>query len=389
MFMAGALQSLLTMAFWLWELGGSRAGLYAPPSWPLPPVWAHAASMIFGLFPFFICGFLMTALPKWVGGPPVAARAYLPAFFMMSSGWLLFYLALLAPAFSGWTGASLVPVAVGWGWALRALVGTARQGVNVGKQHAWAALTANALGIAGLLAFAVGLYLVDSDWVRVGIETGVWCAVLPVFFIVSHRMLPFFSSTVIPRYRIYRPLPVLWLMLGCFAVHALAAMTGTQRYFWPVDLFAAGLAFFLSWKWQVQRSFAVPLLAMHHVATLWLGTALALYAAQGAAAGSGTLHLGLAPLHALTVGYFASMLIGMATRVTLGHSGRTVVTDRWNWGLFWLFQCVVGLRLAAEFFVWSGPGNLLWLAGLGWFAVFALWCRIHVPMYLKTPGDAP
>ena len=38
--------------------------------------------------------------------------------------------------------------------------------------------------------------------------------------------------------------------------------------------------------------------------------------------------LGQAPLHALTLGFFASMLLGMAARVTMGHSGRPVAAGK-------------------------------------------------------------
>jgi uncharacterized protein involved in response to NO len=384
MFLAGALQSVLTVALWSVDLGARYAGLYTPLAWPLPPLWMHSLVMIYGLFSFFVFGFLMTALPKWVGGAALTQRLYLPPFLLLVAGWGTFYLALIVPVPILY---SLLLIAAGWGWGVCSLVQVAYRGANTGKHHAWAVLTALGMGVPGVLAFAMGIERGDAGWVRIAIELGVWCSVLPVFFIVSHRMLPFFSSTVIPRYTIYRSLPVLWVMLGCFAAHALGSIFNLRSFLWPLDALAAGLAFFVSWKWQVHRSFVVPLLAMHHVATLWLGVGLALYAGQGALAAFGFVWGGLAPLHALTIGYFASMLLGMATRVTLGHSGRTLDTDRWTWGLFWAFQGVVVLRLAGEFLLWSGPGNLVWLASIGWLLVFGLWCRIHLPFYLKPRPD--
>lgn len=384
MFMAGAVQSILTIALWSFDLGARYAGLYAPLAWPLPPVWLHSLLMIYGLFSFFVFGFLMTALPKWVGASPLTPRRYLPPFLLLVAGWGIFYLALIVPL------PILLPlflIAGGWAWGVWSLVQTARSGPNRGKQHAWAVLGALGMGVPGILAFAVGIERGEAAWVHAAIEIGVWCSVLPVFFIVSHRMLPFFSSTVIPRYKIYRSMPVLWVMLGCFVVHALGNILDLRNLLWPVDALAAGLAFFLSWKWQVHRSFLVPLLAMHHVATLWLGIGLALYAGQAALAAFGMAWGGLAPLHALTIGYFASMLLGMATRVTLGHSGRTLGTDRLIWGLFWMLQAVVVLRLAGEFLYLHGAANLVWLASLGWLLVFGLWCRIHLPYYLKPRPD--
>lgn len=388
MFMAGALQSLFTVLLWSIDLGARHAGLYAPVPWPafhsFPPVWLHSLLMIYGVFPFFIFGFLMTALPKWVGARALAGRAYLPPFLLLVAGWCGFYLALLLPVLLPST---LLLVAAGWSWGCWSLLKAVRSGTNLDKAHAWAVLTAFALGAAGLLVFAAGLQWSAMSGVRVGIEIGVWGTLLPIFLIVSHRMLPFFSSTVIPRYTIYRSMPILWVMLFCFSLHVVGSIFDCRNYLWPADALAAGLAFFLSWKWQAQRSFAVPLLAMHHVATLWLGAGLSLYAVQGLLAMFGVAWGGLAPLHVLTLGYFASMLLGMATRLTLGHSGRAVTADRTTWLLFWGFELVVVLRLAGEFVVWSGLGNLVWLASIGWLMVFAQWCRIYLPFYLKPRPD--
>ena len=384
MFMAGAVQSLLTVALWSVDLGARHAGLYAPVPWPVPAIWLHSLLMIYGLFSFFFFGFLMTALPKWVGAAALSSRRYLPPFLLLVAGWSGFYLALILPALRL---LSLLLVIAGWGWGWWSLMQAARSGSNPAKTHAWSVLAALGLGVPGLLAFTVGLQWSDAFWVRVAIEIGLWCCLLPVFFTVSHRMLPFFSSTVIPRYTIYRSMPVLWVLLACFALHAVGNILDVRNLLWPADLLASGLATFLSWKWQVRRSFLMPLLAMHHVATLWLGTGFALFSVQGALSMFGIDWGGLVPLHALTIGYFASMLLGMATRVTLGHSGRTVSTDRWTWGLFWAFQGVVVLRLAGDFVLWQGPFNLVWLASLGWLLVFGIWCRFHLPFYVKARPD--
>ena len=73
MFFAGTVQGLLAMGWWLLDLA-ARAGLGLPQmAWPLPPQWVHAMLMLFGFFPFFMFGFLMTAGPRWVGAAPVPA----------------------------------------------------------------------------------------------------------------------------------------------------------------------------------------------------------------------------------------------------------------------------------------------------------------------------
>jgi len=244
------------------------------------------------------------------------------------------------------------------------------------------------LGLIALVCYALGLLLPSAALVRAGIELGLWGCLLPVFFIVSHRMLPFFTGAVLKNYVMYRPMPLLWLILACFLAHGLLSLAGWSGALWLPDAVAAAVVFHFSWKWQLRRAFAAPMVAMLHGATLWLGLGLALYAVQSLVVATGGHFGGLAPLHALSIGYCASMLLGMVTRVTLGHSGRNIAMgDETTWPLFWLFQSVPLLRMAGEFLVLPGVANLSWLAALAWLLVFALWVRRHAWMYLQPRPD--
>ena len=80
-FFAGAIQALLTMLLWAGLLAGRMAGV--APDLPLPAGWLHGGLMMFGLFPFFVTGFTLTAVPNWLGERGVAREAYLPAFALM------------------------------------------------------------------------------------------------------------------------------------------------------------------------------------------------------------------------------------------------------------------------------------------------------------------
>ena len=58
MFLAGAVQGLAVIAWWLTELIGRYTSAWVPPPWAIPAIWAHGFLMIYGFFPFFIFGFL-------------------------------------------------------------------------------------------------------------------------------------------------------------------------------------------------------------------------------------------------------------------------------------------------------------------------------------------
>lgn len=383
MFLAGATQGVLTMLWWAFDLAGRHAQLHAVSSWPLPAPWIHAMLMTLGFFPFFIFGFVMTAGPRWQGAAPVAARAYLSAFALMGAGWLGFYAALWLPQL-------LLPalglVLAGWCAGLPALWRVARTPSNE-QTHILAVVGGLTFGAALLAAF-LGYAGGGPAWLaQIAVQGGVWFFLLPVFTALCHRMIPFFSSAVLPNYRVVRPLWALHALLACYGVHGALVLSGLPQWTWLADLPAALIALSLTVAWQLPRTLAVRLLAVLHIAFAWLGFALALHAAQSLLLFFEAGSLGLAPLHALTLGFFASAVVGMVTRVTLGHSGRPLSADTAVWAIFWGMQGVAGVRLAAEFVQLSGAANLSFLAALGWLAVFGAWYAKFAPIYVQPRPD--
>jgi uncharacterized protein involved in response to NO len=141
-------------------------------------------------------------------------------------------------------------------------------------------------------------------------------------------------------------------------------LSGSQA---AVEAGAGVLLLWLACRWGLVQSLKIRLLAMLHAGFAWLGVALLLAAvshAQMAASGD-TLSLGLAPLHALTMGYLGATLLAMATRVAAGHSGRPLAADDVAWALYWTLQTAAVLRVAAA--LWPAATTPLTLAAaLAW-----------------------
>jgi len=206
-------------------------------------------------------------------------------------------------------------------------------------------------------------------------------------------MIPFFSSRVLENYVLIRPYWILWLMLFCSAGHGVIQLwQATSSYSWIPDLTLAACAVYLSFTWGLLRSFRVHLLAVLHIAFAWLGLAMLLYGAQSLVlfiSGGNSWIFGLAPLHTLAIGYFAGMVLGMASRVTLGHSGRPLVLDEFTWRLFLGFQAATILRILPDIVavfvpvkLSMAPGLYL-LAGLIWLICFTLWAIRFGPIYWR------
>ena len=111
LFFLGVCQAVLVMIWWTVELFG-RLGLWRLPPTVLPPAVVHQYLMLYGLFPFFVFGFLFTVYPRWMSAPVVPPARYVPVFLLLAGGVGLFYpglftsLAVLALAvglmFAGW-----------------------------------------------------------------------------------------------------------------------------------------------------------------------------------------------------------------------------------------------------------------------------------------------
>jgi uncharacterized protein involved in response to NO len=387
MFLAGTVQALAVMLFWSLELGGRYLGLWPAPAWPLlevfPPPVLHALLLSCGVFPFFMFGFILTAGPRWQGAGELSQRDFVPAFVMLACGWLLVWAALLLPQLLV---AGLVLALAGWVAVALLLSGLARHRATDREHIGFVALAAW-LGVAAMGAFAVFAAGTALPWARLGISLAVWGFLLPVFLAVAHRMLPFFTSSTVRGYVVYRPPWAMRSLIALSFVHGGLAFFELFEWLWLADLPAAFVAVRLTWLWWCRAALANRMLSVLHVAFAWLGVAFALFTVQSLLWKSVPGFLGQAPLHALTLGFFASMLIGMASRVTMGHSGRPVAADDAMWRAFCMMQAAAAVRVAGELPALPGVHVLIWLSSLLWLGAFGLWAWRFASAFWRPRAD--
>jgi len=385
LFLAGTVAVLLTMIWWTLELAALRFGWMRWPQPTIPPVWGHAMLIQYGLFPLFMFGFLMTTFPRWMDGPPVPPRRYLPVAGGVLGGYVLGTLGLLGLPLLLKLG--LVVMLGGYLAGVGTLAGVLAKAADRNR-HGWSCLAAFGVGTLGLVLFLVWLLIpgVSPDVGWLAVKLGTFGFLLPVYFTVCHRMLPFFSKNMVAGYAMWRPawsLPVVWALL---LAHVLLDWAGLPQWLWLCDLPLAAVfaAHWLMWKpWRCLRP---GLLGVLHIAFTWLPVAFVLFCVQDLAlAIGGRAVLGLAPLHALAIGFFGSMLVAMVTRVTHGHSGRPLQMHPVPWLCFVLLQGVAFVRIRAEL----GGDRYLWLviAGAGWLLAFLPWVLRSAWIYLTPRTD--
>lgn len=383
MFFAGATAVLASMLWWACFLAAGYVGHAFPPA-PVPAGWAHAVFTQYGMLPAFMFGFLLTVFPRWTGQPELKRRHYVPVFAGVFLGYVLAQIGLLnlRPLLL----AGLALMLGGWIAALAALGGVLwRNGAQ--DRHAASCFAALVLGLCGLAAF--GAFALGAPWqfAFVAIKLGTFGLLLPIYFTVCHRMVPFFNMNVVrERYRAFRPgwsLPLVWVLL---LAHLALDLTHRQDRLWLADAPLAVVFAVHAIGWQPWKCMKPGLLAALHLAFAWLPLAFALYALQSLLAflDFGFL-LGRAPVHALTIGFFGSMLVAMVTRVTQGHSGRPLEMGRTAWLTFALLQLVAIVRIGAE--LSTHAQAWLVVAALGWLVAFAPWVLRSLWIYLTPRAD--
>jgi uncharacterized protein involved in response to NO len=380
MFFAGAAAVLVSMLWWACFLGAGYFG-HAFPAPAVPAGWAHAVFTQYGMLACFIFGFLLTVFPRWMGQPPLQRRQYVPVFVGMFGGYLLAHVGLL-----GMRSLLIAGIALmlgGWAAALVAL-GRVLARNRGHDRHALSCYSALVLGVCGLSAFFAFVLGAPSPFALVAIKLGTFGLLLPIFFTVCHRMIPFFSGNAVGiGYRMWKPawsLPLLWLLV---LTHLGLELAHRYDGLWLVD--APLTLFFLGhWiKWQPWKCLKPGLLTALYLAFAWLPIAFALFTVQSLIACFGhDFMLGRAPVHALTVGFFGSMLVAMVTRVTQGHSGRPLEMVAVAWLTFALLQVVALTRIVAEIVT----NTALWLviAAFGWLIAFLPWALRSLWIY-ATP----
>jgi uncharacterized protein involved in response to NO len=321
-----------------------------------------------------------------MSGPLVPRRTYVAAPVLLTAATASW----LAGAHSGPT-LQLAAVALATAGLVVALVALLRVLLDAATvvSHAIVTSIAFAIGIVCAMGFGLGLWRAEDAVLHFAVRTALWGFLLPIFFAVCHRMIPFFSQGVVTGYVPWRPTWLLVAVVSLAWVRLLAGTAGALGLLPWVDAVLFLLTAACAVRWTALRARGNPLLWTLYAAYAWLPVAMLLQLARDASYSiTGQWVLGRAPIHALGMGFFGGMLIAMVTRVTMGHSGRPLAMDRVALGCFLAVQAAALARVGSE--VAGAPAAVQWLL-LGsvalWLGAFLVWTLRHAPIYLAPRSD--
>lgn len=365
LFTACALQALVMMVLWLMYLGG--APLVGPAAWG-PVAW-HGHEMLFGFGGAAVGGFLLTAVAKWTGRPPVGGAPLVGLTLLWVAGRLL-----------GWSGVDqlvLLLLANSGYWLLLTLL-VGREILASGNRRNRIVVVALSVMTGFSVLFQLGvvdrIHLLHSQLLLLAL----------LISLIGGRITPAFTRN--------------WLLRRQQPVTRLPASFG-----WP-DRIAVGLSIgaTLAWILQLPAPLVGGLLVLAGVAQIirllrWRGLAsvaepllFALHMGYGWV-GLGFILLGLnagwqqvpvtAGVHALGVGAMGGMILAVAARAALGHTNRELKAGRLMSLSFAVIQLAALVRIAAALLP-ALSLMLLMLSGTLWLLAFALFALRYLPILL-------
>ncbi len=371
-FLAAAVDAILITLFWLAALFHGLDAL------PFPGAIWHAHEMLFGFVSAAIAGFLLTAVPNWTG----IERTHGIKLALLAGLWLLARLAL-AP----WSPVPAMVAAIvdlAFFPALAAILATPLIRAGKWRNIAFIPLLL-VLGIANLLVHLQRLDIA-TDTASLGLVFAMNVIALLVA-IIGGRIVPSFTRNGI-RWLDPDAAPKSFAPLEKMAIISLVVLTAIELMPHP-DWVAGTIAAIAAiahglrlWFWRGLATLSKPILWVLHLGYLWLVIGLALKAIWL------LTHAPFADAwrHCIGIGCFATMILAVMTRASLGHTGRPLAVSRPTIAAYWLLTAAVIARIIASFFPAWHDGALE-IAGPLWIGAFALFLFAYWPVLTRPRVD--
>lgn len=355
----------------IWLLTWS--GLLPPAGGRIVPVW-HGHDMLMGLASAAIGGFLLTAVPNWTTTRPVQGNAL--------AALCLFWIAGRLLPNAHW--ASLVADSGYWillgGLVALPIIGTRNQ------RNYKVLLALTALMLSDLLIHLGTIF--QTLWLRQAVWAQLWLVLL-LINLIGGRIIPAFTGNWLRQRSQQAPSPEALPagfsrvdLAGGLLLALFAAGLVTRQPAWmtvPAGALAAALQLFRLYRWKPWKTLSDPLVWMLHLSWAWLaaGTGLWTLAELGSIPVS-------AAIHALGMGAIASMILSVASRATLGHTGRPLRSHPLLTSAIVLLSLASILRITATF---TTGDAWLHASGMAWSLAFVLWLWRYSPLLVRPALD--
>jgi uncharacterized protein involved in response to NO len=351
-------------------------------AWPVDAValftW-HGHEMLFGFAAAAIAGFLLTAVPTWTGIKAVSGARLIFLLLLWVAGRVVSSPWMESPS----TFVQLLGVAFFPALAVTIAIPLVRT-KNTRNLPFLAVLTV--LFVADVAYQAPQFGWTTSapfDGLRLALNT-----VMLLIVIVGGRIVPAFTRNALAR--LGRPTTIRsFLALDFAAIAAVACVLVGDLFARDADLTAviAGLAAVLLGArlsfWNGLRTRDVPLLWVLHLGYGWIVVGLALKSLWLL----GNFGWAMNWMHAMTAGASGTMILGVMTRVALGHTGRALTVSGYVTASYLLITVAAVLRVWGLWFLPDLYLPVLSSSVVAWISGFGLFLLVYTPILVRPRVD--
>jgi len=370
-FLLAALFAVMAIPLWLLIYQG-----YLEPVSYLPPTIWHGHEMVFGFVVAVIAGFLLTAASNWTGrrtatgfGLAALAALWIAGRVALAAGnWLPPWVAIALDVAFLHTLAVILAIP---------LLATGN------RRNAVFPVLLVLLGVINLSIHASGIGAIDWDpsrSLRVAIDV-----VLLMIGVLGGRVIPSFTKNALPQAGVNPCAKASVLALVSLAALAVTDIATDRPAVTGSIALIAGLVNALRMRgWGSLATWRTPILWILHVGYAWLAIGLLL---RGVGELTDVIPLD-AGIHALTLGAIGSMILGMMSRVALGHTGRSIKAAPVTIAAYGLVNAAALLRVLAAitFDDTLRPASLL-CSGVLWSLAFLCFTIVYLPILTRPRAD--
>ncbi len=310
----------------------------------------HAYSMIFVIFIQFFLGFLFVVFPRFLVQADIEIKVYMNLFLLYFFASLGIFLTLIF--YSKITFIFQILMLMAQIMSFKLLYSIHKKSlVKVKEDTKWiliaffSGLIFHGLFIISNLDFSYS-YLIS----KFAINGGFYLFIFMIIFTISQRMIPFFTTSKAPEYKINKSENLLTLVFVFLALKVvlLSFDNAKLNLIADVPLFVIITKELIKWKLPF---FKVPaIMWVLFLGLYWIPTAFFISIIEGLMAFyDPSIIFEKAVMHTLALGYFITVLVGFGTRVILGHSGSTPHANNFAIFIFIAIQIVTIFRIFTSF----------------------------------------
>lgn len=311
-----------------------------------PLIVYHAYSLIFVVFIQFFLGFLFVVFPKFLMQSEIASKDYMRLFFIYFIASLGIFLSLIF--YSKVTIIFQILLLVAQILSFKLLYNIHKKSVIKVKEDTKWILISLFIGLISHFIFLVAsLDFVNSYFFsKLAINSGFYLFLFMIIFIVSQRMIPFFTTAKVPNYVINKSANIVQIIFYLLILKVILLSFENVKLNLIADI---PLLYVISKeliKWKLPL-FKVPSIVwVLYLGLYWIIVALLISITESVFAFvAPNFYFEKAVIHTLALGYFVTLLLGFGTRVILGHSGKVIVANKFATFIFIVMQFVVLLRI--------------------------------------------